>query len=165
MAEPIKLICDILQKQLDLSKEQVWIYNQKRDIPNDFNMYIVVDYQGQRIIGSVRREKPTETGLVEYQSLHSLAVIRLDLFSRGNAARVNKDLVIMALNSTYSQQVQEANGFSIARNSFQVTNTSMAEGTAELNRYSISFNVTYMSETTKSIDYFDTFRKQVIKES
>lgn len=165
MAEPIKLICDILQKQLDLSKDQIWIYNQKRDIPNDFNMYIVVDYQGQRIIGSVRREKPTETGLVEYQSLHSLAVIRLDLFSRGNAARVNKDLVIMALNSTYSQQVQEANGFSIARNSFQVTNTSMAEGTAELNRYSISFNVTYMSETTKSIAFFDTFRKQVIKES
>lgn len=165
MAEPIKLICDILQKQLDLSKEQVWIYNQKRDIPNDFNMYIVADYQGQKIIGSVRHEQPVESGLMEYQSLHSLAVIRLDLFSRGNSARINKDLVIMALNSTYSQQVQEANGFSIARNSFQVTNATMAEGTAELNRYSISFNVTYMSETTKSIQYFDTFRKEVIKES
>lgn len=164
MNDPIKYVCDILKKQLDLTNDQIWIYNQKRDIPNDFNMYIVADYNGQRIIGSVRKEKPVETGLIEYQSLHSLAVIRLDLFSRGNAARLNKDLVIMALNSTYSQQVQEAHGFSIARNSFQVTNATSAEGTAELNRYSISFNVTYMSETTKSIDFYDTFSKEVITE-
>ena len=164
MFEPIKAICNILQHQLDLTDNQIWIYNQKRDIPNDFNMYIVVDYQGQRIIGNIRKEIATETGLVEYQSLHSLATIRLDLFSRGNSARVNKDLVIMALNSTYSQQVQEANGFQIARNSFQVTNASIAEGVAELNRYSISFNVTYMSETTKSIEYYDTFSKEVITE-
>ena len=164
MNDPIKYVCDILKKQLDLTNDQIWIYNQKRDIPNDFNMYIVADYNGQRIIGSVRKEKPVETGLIEYQSLHSLAVIRLDLFSRGNAARLSKDLVIMALNSTYSQQVQEAHGFSIARNSFQVTNATSAEGTAELNRYSISFNVTYMSETTKSIDFYDTFSKEVITE-
>ena len=70
----------------------------------------------------------------------------------------------MALNSTYSQQVQEEKGFQIARNSFQVTNTSEVEGVAELSRYSISFNVTYMSETSKSIPYFDTFTKQVIME-
>lgn len=164
MSDPIKHICNILQTQLDLSDEQIWIYNQKRDIPNDFNMYIVADYQGQKIIGSVRHEKPVGTGLVEYQSLHSLAVIRLDVFSRGNSARLNKDLVIMALNSTYSQQVQEKYSFQIARNSFQVTNASMAEGTAELNRYSISFNVTYMSETTRSIEFFDTFSKEVITE-
>lgn len=164
MAEPIKLICSILENQLGLDNDQVWIYNQKRDIPNDFRMYIVVDYQGQKIIGSTRYEKATENGLMEYQALHSLAVVRLDLFSRGKLARENKDFVIMALNSTLSQQVQEANGFQIARNSFQVTNTSEVEGVAELNRYSISFNVTYMSETSKSIDYFDTFSKEVITE-
>jgi len=164
MTEPIKAVCDILVNQLGLDNNQVWIYNQKRNIPNDSSLYIVVDYQGQKIIGSTRYEKATETGLMEYQALHSLAIIRLDLFSRGNFARINKDLVIMALNSTYSQQVQEANGFSIARNSFQVTNTSEVEGTAELNRYSISFNVTYMSETSKSIGYYDTFTKKVITE-
>ena len=165
MSEPIKYVCDILQKQLDLADGQVWIYNEKVNIPNDFNMYIVVDYQGQRIIGNVRREEPTTNGLIERQALHSMAILRLDLFSRGKLARINKDLVIMALNSTYSQQVQEAHGFQIARNSFQVTNTSEVEGTAELNRYSISFNVTYVTETSKSISYFDTFSKEVITEA
>jgi len=165
MSEPIKYVCDILQKQLDLADGQVWIYNEKVNIPNDFNMYIVVDYQGQRIIGNVRREEPTPNGLIERQALHSMAILRLDLFSRGKLARVNKDLVIMALNSTYSQQVQEAHGFQIARNSFQVTNTSEVEGTSELNRYSISFNVTYVTETSKSISYYDTFSKEVITEA
>ena len=165
MSEPIKYVCDILQKQLDLADGQVWIYNEKVNIPNDFNMYIVVDYQGQRIIGNVRREEPTLNGLIERQALHSMAILRMDLFSRGKLARINKDLVIMALNSTYSQQVQEAHGFQIARNSFQVTNTSEVEGTSELNRYSISFNVTYVTETSKSISYYDTFSKEVITEA
>lgn len=149
---------------MSLTDNQIWIYNQKRDIPNDYGIYYVVQYNGQRIIGNTRREKPTSSGLIEYQSLHSLANIALDIFSRSTIVREARDLAIMALNSTYSQQVQEANGFQIARNSFQVTNASEVEGIAELTRYSITFNVTYMSETTKSIDYFDTFNKEVITE-
>lgn len=163
--EPTKVICNILQTQLNLSDGQVWIYNQKRDIPNDFGIYYVVQYNGQRIIGNIRKEISTLEGLVEYQSVHSLAQFNIDIFSRSNKGREARDQAIMALNSTYSQQMQERYGFQIARNSFQVTNTSEVEGVAELNRYSISFNVTYMSETTKSIDYFDTFSKEVITEA
>lgn len=164
MAEPIKDICDILQKQLGLADGQIWIYNQKRDIPNDFGVYYVAGYMGQRIIGNVRREVPTENGLVEYQSVHNLANFSVDILSRGSKARDMRDKVLMALNSTYAQQVQEAKGFQIARNSFQVTNTSEVEGVAEINRYTISFNVTYMSETSKAIEYYDTFTKRVITE-
>ena len=165
MAEPIKYICQILQVQLNLTDRQIWIYNQKRDIPNDFGTYFVVNYTGQRIIGNTRREVATETGLIEYQSVHSLANFSLNVFSRENTIREMRDKAIMALNSTYSQQIQEKYGFQIARNSFSVTNTSEIEGVAELTRYTISFNVTYMSETTKSIDYFDTFSKDVITEA
>ena len=165
MSEPIKHICNILQTQLGLSDGQIWIYNQKRDIPNDFGVYFIVSYNGQSIIGNVRREVPTLTGLLEYQSLHSLANISLNILSRGGQIREMRDLAIMALNSTYAQQVQERYGFQIAKNSFSVTNTSEIEGVAELTRYTISFNVTYMSETTKSIDYFDTFSKEVITEA
>lgn len=164
MSEPIKYICDILQNQLSLADGQIWIYNQKRDIPNDFGVYFVVNYTGQRVIGNTRRETPTATGLVEHQSVHSLANFSVNVFSRGSQAREMRDLAIMALNSTYSQQVQERYSFQIARNSFSVTNTSEIEGVAELTRYTISFNVTYMSETTKSIDYFNTFKKEVITE-
>lgn len=165
MAEPIKYICDILQHQLSLADGQIWIYNQKRDIPNDFGIYYVVNFLGQKIIGNSRREEATAQGLVEYQSVHSLANYSLHILSRDSAVRNQVDLALMALNSTYSQQIQEKYSFQIARNSFQVTNTSELEGVAELNRYTISFNVTYMSETNKSIDYFDTFSKQVITEA
>lgn len=162
--EPIKHICDILKHELSLTNEQIWIYNQKRDIPNDFGTYIVVDYVGQKVIGNSRREVATEQGLIEYQSVHSLANISVNLFSRDPLVRNTKDLVLMALNSTFAQQIQEKYSFQIGRNSFQVTNTSEVEGVAELNRYSISFNVTYMSETSKVIEYFDTFTKEVITE-
>lgn len=165
MGDPIKSICKILQHQLSLTDNQIWIYNQKRDIPNDFGVYYVVSYLGQRIIGNVRKEVATEDGLMEYQSVHNLAEFRIDILSRSSNVRNMRDLAVMALNSTYSQQVQEADSFQIARNSFQVTNTSEVEGVAELNRYSISFNVTYMTQTSKSIDYFDTFTKEVITEA
>lgn len=164
MGEPIKHICDILKNQLSLTNEQIWIYNQKRDIPNDFGIYLVVSFVGQRVIGNTRAEIPTAQGLYEYQSIHSLANYSIDLFSRGPEVRDMRDQVLMALNSTYSQQIQEQYSFQIARNSFQVTNTSEVEGVAELNRYSISFNVTYMSETSKNIDYFNIFTKEVITE-
>ena len=162
--EPIKAICNILQTQLNLEDGHVWIYNQKRDIPNDHGVYLVVNYLGQRVIGNVRKEIATEQGLIEYQSVHSLANMSVDVFSRGSQGRTTRDMAIMALNSTYAQQVQEKHGFQIARNSFNVTNTSEVEGIAELNRYTLSFNVTYMSETSKSIDYYDTFTKEVITE-
>lgn len=165
MGEPIKHICNILQTQLGLSDGQIWIYNQKRDIPNDFGVYFVVNYTGQSVIGNVRKEIATNNGLVEYQSVHSLANMSLNIFSRSSSIRDMRDQALMALNSTYAQQVQEKYGFQIARNSFSVTNTSEIEGVAELNRYTISFNVTYMSETTKSIDYYDTFTKEVITEA
>ena len=165
MSEPIKEICNILKNDLGLSNEQIWIYNQKRDIPNDFGVYYVVNYLGQRIIGNTRKEIATENGLMEYQSVHVLANFSVDVLSRSNKAREMKDQVLMSLNSTYSQQVQEANSFQIARNSFQVTNTSEVEGVAELSRYSISFNVTYMAGRSKSIEYFDTFTKEVITEA
>ena len=165
MADPIKQICKILQNSLNLADSQIWIYNQKRDIPNDFGIYFVVSYTGQKIIGNTRREIPTPNGLVEYQSVHNLANFAVDLFSRGSGIRDMRDKTIMALNSTYSQQIQESHGFQIARNSFSVTNTSEIEGVAELNRYTIAFNVTYMSETSKSIDYYDTFTKEVITEA
>lgn len=164
MAEPIKHICKILQNSLNLTDEQIWIYNQKRDIPNDFGIYFVVNYIGQRIIGNVRKEVATPAGLVEYQSVHSLANFSVDILSRSSKAREMRDKALMALNSTYSQMIQEANGFQIAPNSFSVTNTSEIEGVAELYRYTLSFNVTYMSETSKSIDYYDTFTKEVITE-
>ena len=66
--EPIKEICKILQKQLDLTDKQIWIYNQKRDIPNDFGVYYVVNYLGQRIIGNVRKEFESNQGLIDYQN-------------------------------------------------------------------------------------------------
>lgn len=162
--EPIKYICDIIKHELNLSDNQIWIYNQKRDIPNDLGVYLVVNYVGQRIIANVMKQYIENDKLMEYQSVHSLANYSIDVFSRSSGARQIRDLAAMALHSTYSQQIQEAHGFNIARNSFQVTNTSDVEGTAELNRYSISFNVTYMSETSKPIDYYDTFTKEVITE-
>ena len=164
MADPIKEICKIIKHELDLTDNQIWIYNQKWDVPNDFGTYYVVSLMGQRIIGNVCREKPTANGMLAYQSVHCLGNFVVDLFSRSSNAREALYKVLMAFNSTYAQQVQEANGFQIARNSFQVTNTSEVEGVAELTRFSISFNVTYMSELYKSIDYFDTFDKEVITE-
>lgn len=165
MERILKIILAVLRHELGLEENQCLIYNQKWDIPADSRLYITAEYSGQRIIGSVRREISTPQGLKEAQSLHSVAAVSLDLISRGRAAREAKDLAIMALNSTYSQQMQERHGFSIARHSAQCANASEAEGPAMIDRYVISFNVAYKTETEKPIDYYGDFSRKTMTEA
>lgn len=164
MERILKIILDIIQHELSLEDGQCLIYNQKWDIPADRRLYITAEYSGQRTIASVRREIATADGLAESQTLHSLAMVSVDLVSRGNAARTAKDLVMLALNSTYSLQMQERHGFQIARHSTQCSNVSEAEGTAMLDRYSISFNITYMTETRKPIGHYGIFGRETMTE-
>lgn len=162
--EYLKAICNIIQTEMNLGENNVWIYNQKRDIPNDFGLYIVVSEVGSTLIGS-KLAYDTTNGFEEVQSVHSLNSVDINIFSRSSQARTRKNEVIMALNSTYSQQVQEANSFSIGRISSSFTNTSELEETAEMNRFTINFNVTNMTQKRKAVNYYDTFSKNVITEA
>ena len=162
MSKILKLICDIIEHELDI-KGQVWIYNNKINIPNDDKLYVIVSFLSEKIIGNNLKYEPNDNGgLNEIATVNTMASVTIDILSRGTAARDRKAEVLMALFSTYSQQEQEANGFNIARNGFNITNVSEAEGAAIPYRYNLTFNATYATAKTKAVDYYDTFTKELI---
>lgn len=157
MSNVLKLICQIIEHELAIPG-QVWIYNNKINIPNDEKLYVIVSFLNEKIIGNnLHYENNANGGLNEITTVNTLASITIDILSRSTLARDRKAEVLMALFSTYSQQVQEANSFQIARNGFNITNVSEAEGPAIPNRYNLTFNVTYATSKTKQVEHYETF--------
>lgn len=160
MSEILKIICQIIEHELNIPG-QVWIYNNKINIPADEKLYVVVSFLTEKLIGNNLHYENTENGVNEISTVNTLASIGIDILSRGTAARDRKAEILMALFGTYSQQKQEANSFQISRMGFNITNVSEAEGAAIPYRYNLTFNVTYATSKTKAVDYYDTFTTEI----
>lgn len=103
---------------------------------------------------------------IEVNEVQAREMVQIDIFSRSNAGITRNWEVIAALNSFYSQQVQEANNFKIFRLPQNWINTSSAEGSSILNRYTITIPcfVWYRKQkllTMNGGDYYDDFKARV----
>ena len=116
MAEIIKVVADILQAELSLKNDRVFLYNQKWNIPPDQDLFVVVGFQSAKPFGvkSQYENDPVSGDLVEVQSVNQQETYTIDLISRDHSARMRKQEVILALNSTAAQQAQEQYSFKIA---------------------------------------------------
>lgn len=157
VATPLFLFCDILQTQLNLPNDHCYIWNQKVFQPSDSNLYLIVSMPAPKPFGN--NLKPSADGSVVNQYVSMYARVNIDIISRGPAARDQKELVILALNSIYSQQQQEANGFYIGKIpvSGGFVNLSQIDGAAIPYRYQISFAMQYSVSLAQSVPYFETF--------
>lgn len=151
---PLMLLCDIIQKELNLDPGQVYLYNQKINIPTDSKLYIAVGILTVKPFGN--RNKLNSSGESE-QSANFMATLSIDILSRGPAARDRKEEIVMALKSDYAQSQQELNSFYIARLTSSFQNLSQEDGAAIPYRFNISVNVQYAAKKTKAVPYFDDF--------
>lgn len=145
----------ILQAGMQLTTNQVWIYNQKRKIPPATGLWLVIDFLTGKPYGSKSKFNP-ETNQEE-QSVNMSALFTIDIFSRNTQALDRKEEVILAFGSTFAQQTQEKFSFKIGRIPQGFTNLSQVEGTAILYRFQITFQVSYSVEKKISADYYDAF--------
>lgn len=152
--KPIKWVCDIIKTSLALDDDQVVVYDQKFDIPPDERMYVAVGVTSAKPFGSSRYY----SGDTEVQSVNMLASLFIDVQSRSNDAFERKEEIIMALKSTYAQQIQEANSFALAIIPQSIVNLSMLEGPAICYRFQFAVNVQYLVTKTGTIDFFDSFQ-------
>lgn len=164
---PLTLFCEIIQKEMGLANGRVFLWDQKLFQPTDNNLYIAVSMPICKPFGvSVYTESELDA-LAATQSVNMQATLDIDIISRGPQAMNRKEEVILALNSVYSIQQQDANSFYIAKlppgNRF--VNLSMIDGAAIPYRYRISYNIQYMYTKSKNVDYFDDFSAvQVVTE-
>jgi len=151
-----QIICDILQNGMSLDKSQIWIYNQRREIPEDRRLYVVVGLMGMKAYGNNNTVSSVEgAGLNDNLSQYMQETITVDLFSYTTEAIQRYTEVLGSLKSTYSQKIQEENALKIASIPFSMNEVSQIEGATLLNRISISLMVLRKYDMILNAEYID----------
>lgn len=158
---PVMLFCDILQNQLGLDANHVFLWDQKIFKPVDFGLYIVVSVPLCKPFGNNKTYSSSGNSdpLISNQYINMMATVDMDIISRGPAARDQKEQVVMALQSDYSERQQEANSFQISKLPVgsHFVNISEIDGAAIPYRYKISLGMQYTTLRTMQVPYFDVF--------
>lgn len=160
VATPIFLVLDILQTQLGIDSSHIFLWDQKTFQPVDSSLYIILSVVNCKPFGN--NIYPLSNGSNAQQYVSMYAKIDLDIISRGPAARDQKEFVVLALNSIYSQQQQEANGFYISKIPTPFIDLSNIDGAAIPYRFKISYAIQYVQSLTRSVPYYDQFPTEQI---
>lgn len=152
-----QLVCDIIQTSLGLSPGRVYVYNQKIPEPQDSALYIVVSILSCKQFSSTNQWDGSGSGLNSNQSVNMQAMLSLDIKSRSTQARDMKELVVMALNSIYSEQQQEFNSFRVFNVSPNIQDLSELDGMAIPYHFNITCNIQYFISNITAAPYFSSF--------
>lgn len=156
VANALELFCDIIQTQLGLAQGKVYLYDQKINMPTDSGLFVAVGIINPKPFGNTRIYD-SSSGFNSIQSINMKTMLSVDIISRGPEARDRKEEVIMAFNSFYSQQQQEANSFNIGIIPTSFVNLSQVDGAAIPYRFTISVNVQYFVTKVLAVPYFSNF--------
>ena len=155
----IDVVCQLLKSQLDLTDEQVWIYNQKRDIPRGSGLYIEVEFLSSKPFGVRTHCDNDEYGnFTEYQSSAVQETYAIRLFSRDESALSRAWEAHLALTGVASQQLQEQYCFKLADLPMSFSDESFLEASARLFRQGITFNALRAYHKQRIISYYDRFQ-------
>lgn len=152
----LDLIKGIIDNQMSMPAGRVWAYNGNQDLPQDNNLFIILSFMDTTPYSNNKRYKRTENGLQEIQTVNVAEDILISLISRSTQARDRRFEVSMALNSTYSQYIQEKNKFHISTIN-EIRDSSFLEETARLNRFDVQCRVIRTYEKIQDVDYYDKF--------
>lgn len=154
--EPIKVIADILSNQLNINASRIFLMNSLRELPKDEGAFIVIQETTFPPFGLKKEYKMEKNVYTEVQSYMTKQVVTISLLSKNTEARLQKYDVNLALNSTYSQQMQEKYKFHISAVN-PVANRSFLEDTARLYRYDTEATVITAYSKQNAVDYYEKF--------
>ena len=97
-----KIICSEMQ----VPKTRVWAYNSNVDLPKDNKMFIVLHYGMRTPISNTVKYVETPEGIEEHQSMNVCEEVFISVLSQNTEARDRAHEVLMAINSTFSRNLQ-----------------------------------------------------------
>lgn len=157
----IDVLVDVLTRHMDLTEDQIWIYNQKRKIPDTPGLFIEVAFVGTRPFGSNNYQDEDEVGnFCEFQAVNVQEAYKIVLYSRDESAFTRAHEVLFALNSTMMQQACELYHFHVGRIPHSFIDTSAVEASARLFRQDLDILTLRHYTKKRVIDYFDNFSGQ-----
>lgn len=155
------LLCDIIQKEMNLPNGRVYLFDQKIFQPKDYDVYIVLANPRNKPFGNNTSYISQTVGrtsiLNQVQSVNMCGTIDIDIMSRGPAARDRKEEVLMALKSTYAEQQQETNSFYVGLISKDFINLSDVDGAAIPYRYNITVQMQYFVKKITPVPFYSNF--------
>jgi len=159
---PLILFCDVIQKGMGLPDGSVYVWDQKIMQPTTSGLYVAVSVVASKVIANINR--PSQDGLLQEQFLSMWDTLEVDLISRSSAARDRRGDLLLAVDSTYARQQQDANSFYIGKlpASGQFQNLSMIDGAAIPYRFKIGLTLSYAYKRTSDSQYFDQFEKATV---
>lgn len=160
---PLLLVCDIIQHEMGLDSNHIYLWDQKIMQPTDDGLYVAVSLPQCKPFGN-NITYVGNNGFQALQSVNMMGILDIDIISRGPAARDQKELVLMSLMSQYSETQQEANSFHISRlpNGSHFINLSEVDGAAIPYRYKISMGFQYLVNRTVDVPYFNQFQSPTV---
>lgn len=153
----IQLVADIIRSEMGLSQDQVYLYNQKYDIPLDSRLYVAVGMNSLKSFGNRPRYVGGSSALTAIQTTNVVASLSIHVFSRSVLALLQKEQVLLALSSPYAESQMELNSFFVAPVTTSISDISVVDGAAIPYHYFFSVNLQYFSQKTTSPAYFSTF--------
>lgn len=156
----LELVCNLIQTQLGLPDGQIWLWNQKVNIPIDEKLYITVGIESSRPFGN--SNAPNSTNTSQIQSANICDTLSIDAMSRGPIARDQLNQIILAFESQYAEQQMELNSFKIYPVSTPFLNISGIDGAAIPYRFRNTVKVQYFVTTNSSVEYYGTFSMSTV---
>jgi hypothetical protein len=147
----LQIIADVIKKSLDLTSDQIWIYNQRRNIPSTSGLNITIGRVAIQTYGN----NAVQVGDAITSGQWFQESIAIDMFSKNTEAFDRVHEVVGALGSPLSTFIQQQTGISIARVPSSIVDTSGLEGAGMLFRTTITINVLSAYEQTLGATYFD----------
>ena len=168
-----KIIVDIIKHELKLPDNYgttsngdvipcVIIYGQNIKLFNTNKLQITVKTVSQRVYSnrSEFKDNPNAAGetdaFIEVQDINESRMMQVDVYSRNNDARERFWEVEMALKSVYAEQQMDLYNFKIGTIA-NAQNISGIDGSSDINRFAITFNVITHQHKETVIDYYDKF--------
>lgn len=155
----LKTVCDIIKTGLSLQEDQIWIYNQKVNIPTDGRIYVVVSFDDEEVFAANLHPKEKETGLDTDTGINVKTNISINTFSAGTECIKRKYEIIGAMRSVYSLQKQEKLNMQIAKNPRVCMDASFATPTERLYSYHYEYSIMHVEKVSHEVDYYNDFSR------
>jgi len=161
-----QIICNIIQNYLDLSEEQIWIYNQRRKIPPTEGLFVVVGLMSTVPYGNnVKFLVGSGSGLEQEISQMMQETLTINMFSYDLSALERMPECIGSFQTVYSEQMQEKYAMQIGVVPTNVSDTSFVEASAILYRQTITLRVLRAYSKISQAQYFDEFKTDIYDSS
>lgn len=152
---------DIIRKELEIDQQHIWIQSQNKKIPPNSNDLFVVVGAVDFIPISSKSYFVGTTTKYERQVVYGEAMVQIDIFSRSTEARTRRAEILMALNSYYSQEIQNKYHFRIFEIPSNFANTSGLEGGSDINRFTLRVYAMCTEVKEKTTDFYDSFNAEI----